>query len=82
MRRICGGSIAVKPSLTNTMFFAAFTQRSESRRQSLQRAHDDVVANAFDLIGRISRVVLLDDVARRVIEFAAVEGVIALTIFS
>ncbi len=54
---------------------ASLTQRSESRGESLQRAHHDVVANALDLIGRISRVVLLDDVPWGVVEFAAVEGV-------
>jgi hypothetical protein len=54
---------------------AALAKRAQSRGQSLQRAHDDVVADALDLVGRIPRVVLLDDVSRCVVELAAVEGV-------
>ena len=74
-RRICGGSIAVKPSLTKMTDLRSLTQRPQANRQPLQGTHDDVVPDALDLIGRIASVVLLELIERRVVELAALEVV-------
>ena len=50
-----------------------FAQRAEPDRQRLQRAHDDVVADALDVLRRQPRVVLLVDIARRVVVLAPFE---------
>ena len=52
---------------------ASFAQAAETCRQASQRAHDDLVADLLDDLRRRARVLLLERVARLVVELAPLE---------